>query len=576
ISYSTIRNNFARRNGGGLYLTGSNARLIGNTIVDNDAGQGGSSAGGGLYLINANPEIRGNVIRGNGVHVSGSFSTPYGSGGAIFARSANPTIADNLIVDNYVNGQLNSYARGGALYLYYADPDIVNNTFANNSAGTGDGGVYDVDQGGAIYAYHSEPVLVNNIFWNDTPQEIFATASAVAQAITIAYSDVQGGQAGLVLDGTATVNWLQGNQDADPLFVDPAAGDYTLQPGSPAIDAGTAYFEWLGRIIVDLQPGEYNGAAPDQGAFEAEGGGTPNQPPVAVASADPQSGMAPLTVQFSADGSSDPDGTIVAYAWTFGDGSASSEANPTYTYNGAGTYQVTLTVTDDGGATADDTLTIDVSQANQPPVAVASADPQSGMAPLTVQFSADGSSDPDGTIVAYAWYFGDGSASSEANPTYTFNGAGTYQVTLTVTDDGGATADDTLTIQVDDTMPGAIHVLSQEVGRRDNRKWAAGYDTVIVVDQQGNPVSGATVVADYYGPNQGQVSGVTNKDGKVLLKTERVRNPEGIWCFEVVNIFADGYLYDAGANIVTVQCEMQVASPSGALSDSDAGAAPGR
>jgi len=80
--------------------------------------------------------------------------------------------------------------------------------------------------------------------------------------------------------------------------------------------------------------------------------GTPNQPPVAVASATPTSGAAPLPVSFSSAGSSDPDGSISSYSWSFGDGTAtSSSPSPSHAYQNAGNYTAVLTVTDNGGAT---------------------------------------------------------------------------------------------------------------------------------------------------------------------------------------------------------------------------------
>ena len=90
----------------------------------------------------------------------------------------------------------------------------------------------------------------------------------------------------------------------------------------------------------------------------------PNQMPQAVAIADVYAGKAPLRVNFDSTGSSDADGTIVAYDWDFMDGSTSTEPNPSHRFTDAGTYAVTLTVTDDQGMSASNSVTITVTKAN--------------------------------------------------------------------------------------------------------------------------------------------------------------------------------------------------------------------
>ncbi|WFO16756.1 PKD domain-containing protein [Cellulophaga baltica 4] len=165
-----------------------------------------------------------------------------------------------------------------------------------------------------------------------------------------------------------------------------------------------------------------------------------NQAPTAVASSDVTSGAPSLAVQFTGDTSSDPDtGDTLTYAWDFGDGSTATTANPSHSFTTAGTYTVTLTITDDGTPvlTSTDTITIIVTDANQAPTAVATSDVTSGAPSLAVQFTGDTSSDPDtGDTLTYAWDFGDGTTATTANPSHTFTTAGTYDVTLTVTDDG--------------------------------------------------------------------------------------------------------------------------------------------
>ncbi len=89
------------------------------------------------------------------------------------------------------------------------------------------------------------------------------------------------------------------------------------------------------------------------------------------------------------------------------------------------------------------------------PIARATSDKDSGPTPLTVQFSSDGSIDPDGSSLTYAWDFdGNGTTdSTEANPTHTYSTAGTFNATLTVTDADGQTGFDTIPITAGNTRP---------------------------------------------------------------------------------------------------------------------------
>lgn len=83
-----------------------------------------------------------------------------------------------------------------------------------------------------------------------------------------------------------------------------------------------------------------------------------NQPPTARMTATPASGAAPLTVGFNGNASSDPDGTIVSYAWNFGDGTAGTGPAPSHTYSQPGSYTATLTVTDNNGAVGSSQVSI--------------------------------------------------------------------------------------------------------------------------------------------------------------------------------------------------------------------------
>ena len=98
---------------------------------------------------------------------------------------------------------------------------------------------------------------------------------------------------------------------------------------------------------------------------------------------------------------------------------------------------------------------IDYVGAGRRPVAHATATPDSGQAPLTVQFSSEGSNDPDGTALTYAWDFdGDGTTdSTEPNPSFTYTVTGDYTATLRVTDESGATGVDNVPITVGNSRP---------------------------------------------------------------------------------------------------------------------------
>ena len=178
-----------------------------------------------------------------------------------------------------------------------------------------------------------------------------------------------------------------------------------------------------------------------------------NAPPTAIFSATPTSGPSPLTVALNAAASSDSGGRIVTYDWSFGDGHTGSGASTSHTYTMEGTFTVVLTVTDNYGATDTETADIEVlAPLNDPPTAAFTAAPTAGTPPLTVQFNAGASSDPDGTIDSYAWDFGDGSTGTGLTVTHTYTSAGVFVVLLTVTDDGGST--DTTDQSITVTAPG--------------------------------------------------------------------------------------------------------------------------
>jgi len=157
--------------------------------------------------------------------------------------------------------------------------------------------------------------------------------------------------------------------------------------------------------------------------------------PVASFTTSPNSGTAPLLVTFT-DTST---GSISSRAWKFSDGTSDTAQKVVKTFNTAGNYTATLTVTGPGGSTTA-TQTITATTAAAPTVNF-SASPTSGTAPLAVSFFNSSSGD----IQSWSWTFGDGGTSTAQNPVYTYAKAGTYTVSLTVTTSSGSTVSKTLT-----------------------------------------------------------------------------------------------------------------------------------
>jgi len=85
------------------------------------------------------------------------------------------------------------------------------------------------------------------------------------------HTNLQGGIDAIDTNGNGELYWEEGNIDTDPFFTDPGNNDFSLEPNSPCINAGTAFLFWAGNIIVDFSENEYSGITPDMGAFEYEG-----------------------------------------------------------------------------------------------------------------------------------------------------------------------------------------------------------------------------------------------------------------------------------------------------------------
>lgn len=271
------------------------------------------------------------------------------------------------------------------------------------------------------------------------------------------------------------------------------------------------------------------------------------QPPVAVIETNATTGFAPLAVQLSAAGSYDLDNDIVTYAWDLGDGSA-VVVGPIalHTFTGAGDYAVTLTVTDSQGNSGSAQVVISVTaetQENSAPTAVLTVSTQDGgTAPLQVAFGADGSVDPDGSIVSYEWSFGDGATDTAEATAHIYTAPGVYTASLVVTDDKGAkdTAQTQITVlePAENTM--RVKTVSLEVVPVRSG-WQAKA-IVMVVDASGRPVPKASIKAAFSGAVTGTVSGITGQEGTVTLLSRKYSSnatPE----FFITGVTKKGWVY---------------------------------
>lgn len=135
-----------------------------------------------------------------------------------------------------------------------------------------------------------------------------------------------------------------------------------------------------------------------------------------------------------------------AYLWDFGDGTFSAEKNPAHSYTYTGSpYTVKLTVYGEFGC-EDNNVLVNYITVSAPPVVDFAAAPDSVIQIPNYTFSFKNQT--TGSVVKYAWDFGDGKTSAEKDPIHTYKEAGTYAVKLTVTNTDGCTASRTRTVKV--------------------------------------------------------------------------------------------------------------------------------
>lgn len=177
---------------------------------------------------------------------------------------------ENSLFSNNINNNPNADGMNtvalGIVPLHYP-VDIVNCTFTDNISN-----FYGISIA-SDHLHHTKARFVNCIIWNnELPYEInvyddYYEGQEMVY-LNMAYNNVQNGTDDFLFEGAVDLVYEDTNMDTEPLFIDPETGDYTLQPNSPLIDAGTALYIIDDDTVLNLSPDQYYGDAPDMGAYE--------------------------------------------------------------------------------------------------------------------------------------------------------------------------------------------------------------------------------------------------------------------------------------------------------------------
>jgi PKD repeat protein len=243
-----------------------------------------------------------------------------------------------------------------------------------------------------------------------------------------------------------------------------------------------------------------------------------------------------LTCTFDGHGSSDPDGAITSYAWSFGDATSGSGVTTSHTYAASGTYTVGLVITDNIGGTGLKSSSVTV---NMPPVPSFTAT----CTALACMFDGHGSSDPDGAITSYAWSFGDAATGSGVTASHTYAAAGTYAVALTVTDNAGVTGVRSATVTVTQLT---IHIGDLDGARTNQQNSWTALVTITLHNGNHSPVANATVSGVW--SIDGTTSCTTDSGGQcVISKSAIPRNTKSVK-FTIANVTNSTFPYKSVDN----------------------------
>lgn len=226
-----INSNSGQSGGGAACYYNSSPRFVNTAIVDNSTAEQG---GGVQSLGGSEPEFSQCMITGNRAGGNGGGASLEGESGARFSYTL---LAENV-----------SDRSGGGLSIESGiNTQLMNCTLSMNSAG---------ENGGSIFIRDGSTVeITNSILFDDEPQAVYFSAQGEESAVSISFTDIEGGIDGIETNDNGEVEWGDGNISLPPMFAAPE-WDFSLTGGSPCIDTANPD-----------SPRDPDGTLPDMGAI---------------------------------------------------------------------------------------------------------------------------------------------------------------------------------------------------------------------------------------------------------------------------------------------------------------------
>jgi len=463
-----INNTISDSSNGGIVLNGGiNNNLINNTIYSNGIS--------GIYLDSSDGIVYGNTLYDNliGINVGGtgnniSDNTIYASTQrGIYAKSGS---RNNIIFDNTFTDNTGSHAleEGGNQWddgsvgnywddFYGPDPNNLNNTVAYDSVVVP--GVYKYTRGGVTDNYPKGVYQKQPEISDPSPANLEAGVDR-SPRLSVTVEDPDPGSYEERLDVyfyyilNDTYNLIGMKSDVESGHEASIAFSSTIEGKNAVYSYKGLGYGYIGVWYVVAEDSYTRSTSPIWIFSTVEPPVNNTKPIISIKAQDEYTVGNEIharigdSIQFDASDCYDPDGEIIFYRWSFGDGTATiNEVSSIHSYKSEGAYIANLAVIDDDGSSSTSDITVRIEDTNRDPSADINA-PTTGYVGDLIVFNSSGSSDPDpdDSIASYLWDFGDGTTSEEENPLHQYSTAGKYTVLLTVTDQNEA--EDTATVEV--------------------------------------------------------------------------------------------------------------------------------